>query len=58
MNAAPKLDFVTEPHGRSNETAGSAFPLKARPVKNPRSYEEMREHAKNRFSKTLAYLAR
>jgi hypothetical protein len=32
--------------------------LRARPVKNPRTYEEMLEHAKNRFPKTLAYLAR
>jgi hypothetical protein len=32
--------------------------LKARQVQNPRSYEEMLAHAKKRFSKTIAYLAR
>lgn len=36
----------------------SAPTLKARPVKNPRSHEEIIADAEKKFSKTLAYLAR
>jgi hypothetical protein len=33
-------------------------PLRARPVRNPRSYQEMLEDGKKSFPKILAYLAR
>jgi len=59
MNAVRKIDFqhvATLHEIRPVETC--APPLKARPVQNPRSYEEMLTHAKKRFSKTIAYLAR
>ena len=40
---------------RSVRTAPA--PLRARPVKNPRSEKEFFEDVDKRFSKTLAYLA-
>lgn len=58
MNAARKVDFQNAAtlHEFCREEARA--PLKARQVQNPRSYEEMLAHAKKRFSKTIAYLAR
>jgi len=60
MNAVRKNEFnefVAVSRGTCNEVAHPVV-LKARPVEHPRSFEEMLEHAKKRFSKTLAYLAR
>ncbi len=37
---------------------GTSRILKPRPVKNPRSHEEIIADAENKFSKTLAYLAK
>ena len=56
MNAVRKNEFIATPREGGNEACSAV--LQARPVKNPRSFEEMLEHAKKRFSKTLAYLAR
>lgn len=56
MDAVRKNAFIATPRGGGNEACPAV--LQARPVKNPRSFEEMLEHAKKRFSKTLAYLAR
>lgn len=59
MNAVRKIDFQNVaplPEGCREETCAPV--LKARRIQNPRSYEEMLAHAKKRFSKTIAYLAR
>jgi hypothetical protein len=59
INAVRKLDFQNAAglyEIRREETRAPV--LKARQVQNPRSYEEMLAHAKKRFSKTIAYLAR
>ena len=59
MNAVQKTELVTRlQESRRDEEAARPTVLKARPVKNPRTYAEMLEHAKKRFAKTLAYLAR
>jgi len=59
MNAVRKFGFqkVAPLYEVCREEARAPV-LKARPVQNPRSYEEMLAHAKKRFSKTIAYLAR
>lgn len=59
MNAVRKLDFqkAATPYEICREETRAPV-LKARQVQDPRSYEEMLAHAKRRFSKTIAYLAR
>jgi hypothetical protein len=60
MNAVQKTELATrlQESRRGEEEAAQPTVLKARPVNNPRTYAEMLEHAKKRFAKTLAYLAR
>jgi hypothetical protein len=57
MNAVKDRHFAVEA-SRPEEARAPALPLRARPVKHPRSYQEMLEDGKKSFPKIIAYLAR
>jgi hypothetical protein len=49
---------ATAETSRPSDSRGATAPLKARPRKHPRSFDEMRADASKRFSNILAKLAK
>ena len=58
MNAVRYASFVTAETSRPSDSRSVPAQLKARPRKHPRSFDEMREDASERFSNILAKLAK
>lgn len=58
MNAVRHAHFVTAETPRPSDGRSAPAPMKARPRKHPRSFDEMREDASKRFSNILAQLAK
>ena len=58
MNAVRYAHLVAAETSHPSDSRSATAPLKARPRKHPRSFDEMREDASKRFSNILAKLAK